>query len=1242
MKPRNAGGLRFAFLVGASLVLAAFTYSAVQAPHGQTTASGVPAVGLCPICNVPSARYSAFHDHVDTLVGPPAPTAAILQAEPVSQTPVFVWLQSGVGHLELAAFSVGLCAVILGWRWGPVFPKARTAGRAVPITMVLLLVVSSGNAIGRGPTAAAAVPVQPVKQVTYQSDFAHGYTRGWYVQPGVNAQSSLGLVSDGGQQVLNAQANGGPAINIMYTEGEDWRNMTVSATVKSVNGSILDLNFRQQFIPANASAYVLRLNLGSGQVSLNRTITEITTAAPVVRTSALGSAAYAASSGRWYQVSVNATGGHLQAAINGSKVIDVVDPQPLLFGTVSFAASQPYAAFRVSSVVATAQISPQGTWQQLGGPDGGQVQAIDIDPSNTSIVYAAAVHSGLWKSDNKGGFWKEVGYTNGVAGTKFNIVAVAPSNSSVLYASIEDSSQGGGASRSNDGGAHWRSLFQGTTGYFLETLAVDPTDPNTVYIGTEQTAGSTVPVGLLKSSNGGLAFSTLFLASVQTIAIARTNPQVIYVGTFDKGLMRSDDGGATWRSLHLPPGAAPVNRVVLDPNNPNIAVAHLGVVNLGGRTCGPLFRTTDGGATWTILAPELQQCQNTSQSNLSSTLDVAIAPSSGNTMYMAGTDSNGYGLVYRSDNSGTTWRLLSAKLASEPQTMKVDPTDPNTLYVGTFNDGVYRTTDGGATFVRVDTGFLGGGIYALALDPRNSNVIWASRGANGQGEVFGTDATLAKSTDGGVTWAEYSGPPSLVVGITIDQTNPNVMYVATAGSSFAKGSGVWKSIDGGNTWAQKNNGLADLNITTIVVSPSDSSTIFAGTGHRPYGGMVGHGIFKSTDAGNSWRKVNFPNLPVNSIVVNPATPSAMYAATFGQGVLKSTDGGENWSQAGTGIASPYVYALAIDPNQPSTLYAGANPFYADPKLPDPHSDVYKTTNAGGSWKAVLQDADIEWIMLDPGSTQGVYVGDHGGYIYSSPDGGTTWVYGTDQLRRIGGHVYMWANVVDTKNRALLVGTCGRGVFINHLSQGEPTTPTWLTIHFGPGTYNAVLSSNSSLSDFSFSQSSRALVFSVTGMTGTTAFTNVTVPTNLMGGPYTVTLDGAPLAPSSVVDVQSRNATQVVVSYVQNGKAQVIQLQASAITAVTTTSTSRTTTLTTTTTTSTSTSTSSVSTTSTTTTTSPTRSTTTATTSTTPEFPPAAPGLILAGVLFLVLLLGIASGRGRGQAKGGGPSLPPSP
>jgi photosystem II stability/assembly factor-like uncharacterized protein len=484
-----------------------------------------------------------------------------------------------------------------------------------------------------------------------------------------------------------------------------------------------------------------------------------------------------------------------------------------------------------------------------------------------------------------------------------------------------------------------------------------------------------------------------------------------------------------------------------------------------------------------------------------------------------------------------------------------------------------------------------------------------------------TDGTLAKSTDGGVSWAEFAGPPFLVVGITIDQSNPNVMYLATSGSTLAKGTGVWKSADGGSSWTQKSSGLADLNVTTVVVDPANSSVIFAGTGHRPYGGTVGHGVFKSTDGGNTWRKVNFPNLPVNTIVVNPLTPTIMYAATFGGGVQKSTDLGENWSPVNTGVANANIYALAIDPNQPNTLYAGANPFYASPNLPDPHSDVYKTTNAGAGWKVVLQDQDIEWIMLDPGNTQNVYVGDHGGYIYSSPDGGASWVYGTDQLRRIGGHVYMWANTVDSKDRALLVGTCGRGIFINHLTSGEPATPTWLKIHYGAGAYNAILSSNSSLSDFSFSQASRALAFSVTGKTGVTAVANMTVPTNLLGAPFTVTLDGVQLSPLSTVDTPSKNTTQLLVSFTLNGRAQVLQLQASAILAVTSTTTITSTSTSTTTTSSTSTSSSSTA-----------SSSTTTSTSTVPEFTATDLGLVLAVVLFTSLVFAMVFERETGGGK----------
>lgn len=1021
--------------------------------------------------------------------------------------------------------------------------------KVLPLVVVGLLGLSSMPIFALAGAATTTVTPPTIKSVSYQSDFAHGYTTGWFIQPGTSPSGTTYLVADGGSKVLGASAKKGTNILVFYNGGEDWKNMSITTTLKWINGSVFYLNFRDQMTVANHSRYALQFDFGSGALSLLKVL-QVGNNPPT--TTQFGSSVnYALSLNVWYIVGITANGGALSVTVNGSPVISFTDPTPLLFGTIGVENDDVYGAFRIGSVTVTSTIPPQATWEQLGGPDGGQIQAIDIDPSNTSIIYVGAVHTGVLKSDNKGDFWREIGYSNGLTGTKANIVVVALSNSSIIYASLEDSSTGGGVSRSDDKGLHWRALSQGLTGYFVETLAVDPTNPDVVYIATENLVGSTLPVGLEKSTDGGNTWTTLLSAQVQSIAISRSNPSTIYVGTFDQGVMRSDNGGTTWRSVTPALGQGqPFNRVVVDPQNPNVAIAHQGVLNLAGRTCGALFRTTDGGTTWNVLSGTMPFFGEQPCSTAGGLIDLAQAPNSPSALYAIANYPNGTGVMFRSDDTGSTWLTLPPRMTVVPQVVKVDPTDANTVYVGTFGEGVYRSTDGGATLTHLTTGFLGGGIYALALYPGNSNVIYASRSINGAGDSNDL-GTLTKSVDGGVTWTDYAGPPFNIVYIAIDPVTPSTMYVATSGS-LGSGTGLWKSADGGSTWLQKNQGLTYMNLTTVVINPSNTNMILVGTGHRPYGGTAGGGIFKSTDGGDTWHKVSIPNYPINSIVINPSSTNIMYAATFGGGVYKSTDSGETWSQSNSGIGNNDVYALAINPNQPDTLYAGVNPFYADPTGPETSVTVFKTTDGGASWKNVLLDTDVEWIMLDPANPNNVYEGNHGGYISWSLDGGSTWSYGTDMIRKIGGHAYMWAAVADPGKDALLVGTCGRGVFINHLAAAETSTPIWLKLQYNGSPYNAIFASNSTLSDFRFSTTTGSMKFSVAGTAAARAVSNITVPTSLLAGPYTVTLGGAPLTPISTTTVPSKGVAEVVVAYTQNGGPQQLVVSGTLQTTTTTT------------------------------------------------------------------------------------------
>jgi len=1144
-------------LLGTLLFLTALALRATSLGPASTAGAGT-----CLTCTEAAASFGLAQQDDGSFAGPPSQLAS-KGITFLGTVAAGLWYYGPpIGIALFAALSLAIFRV----RNIPL-SKGKVA-RLAPVLVICLLLVSAvylGRPQSLNVTAATAT-APATELVTYQSDFAHGYITGWFVQPGTNSLATVGIVSDSGTKVLSASAHNAPSATVFYNAGEDWQNLTVSVMFKGVNGTQFDLYFRDQMVVSTYSSYRAHIDVNAQVVSLLKSVALGST--PAVLTN-LAQANFAFSRNVWYTISIVANGGTLQVSFNGVRIISTNDPSPITYGTIAFNSQDVYGSYRIASASVTAQVPPQSTWQQLGGPDGGQIQALDIDPANTNIVYAGAVHTGVLKSDNKGDFWREVGYSNGMTGTKANIVTVAPSNSSIVYASLEDSSTGGGAYRSDDGGLHWRALSQGLSGYFVNAISVDPTNPNVVYLATERTDFSTLPVGLEKSLDGGTTYTTLVNAQVDTIAVSRSNPRTVYIGTLDQGLLRSDDAGASWRNItpagfvFLPPYPAPFNRVVIDPQNSNIVIAHQGILNLGGRTCGPIFRSTDSGNTWSVISENVPYFGQNFCSPSGGLTDVAQSISSPTALYCTASYPNGTGAYFRSDDSGATWRQLKGGMAAPPEVVKIDPTNPDVVYIGTFGEGIYRTVDGGATLTHVTTGLLGGGIYALAIYPGKSNIIFASRSINGFGEFSNSLGTLAKSVDGGISWSDYNGPPFNIVDIQIDQTNPSTMYAATSGSPNAKGTGLWKTTDGGANWMQKNQGLAYLNLTTIAINPSNPNVLLVGTGHRPYGGTAGGGIYKSADGGNTWHKVSIPNLEINRILINPSNPNVIYAATFGGGVYKSTDGGENWSQANAGIGNNYVYALAINPAQPDTLYAGINPFYADPSSPESNSAVFKSTDGGSSWNLVLLDRDVEWILLDPGNPQSVYEGNHGGYISWSADGGSTWTYGSEMIRRIGGHAYMWAATTDPGRRALLIGTCGRGVFINRLATAEVPTPTWLKIPFNEAYFSATFLSNSSFLDFRFSQAASSFVFTTVGAAGTRALVNVSIPTNLLAGPYSLSLDGASVAPTSTKNLPAKNLTQILVSFVLNGKSQLLIVQGSLVTTTTTSSTtSRTTTATT--------------------------------------------------------------------------------
>jgi hypothetical protein len=313
----------------------------------------------------------------------------------------------------------------------------------------------------------------------------------------------------------------------------------------------------------------------------------------------------------------------------------------------------------------------------------------------------------------------------------------------------------------------------------------------------------------------------------------------------------------------------------------------------------------------------------------------------------------------------------------------------------------------------------GGAVYSLAVDPGNSNNVYAGTSS---GKVY-------KSTDGGLGWSLSSVglAGGAVYSMAIDPGNPSVIYAGT--------DAVYRSINGGASWSTFGAGLpAGNSILSLVIDPSTPATIYLVSGiyfseYAHYGD-----VYKSTNGGASWFTLNLSF--VASLAIDPSMPNTIYAGGYGI-VFKSIDGGISWIR--TYIPYPiHIRAIAIDPLTPSKLYAGAaHAFYA-------------SSDGGANWEFLSDETrfGIESIVIDPLTPNTIYVATKGG-VYRSTDGGLEWGAFNDGL--ISLNVYTLAK--DSSGRHIHAGT-DAGVFSMSNSNSNQKPLIFIPGIAGSRLYNA--------------------------------------------------------------------------------------------------------------------------------------------------------------------------------------------
>lgn len=391
--------------------------------------------------------------------------------------------------------------------------------------------------------------------------------------------------------------------------------------------------------------------------------------------------------------------------------------------------------------------------------------------------------------------------------------------------------------------------------------------------------------------------------------------------------------------------------------------------------------------------------------------------------------------VYQSTNGGKSWILLANNNLNPYVTKLLVLSDA--IYAVTYEGGLYKTTDQGQNWTAINNG-LPSSANDLVFANNNLYTVTNDDSPNGSG-VF-------VSTDEGVNWSSTGAFP--VPGDTLNAilVQGNTFYVGTSAH------GIYQSLDGGKSWSQINNGLNQMNITSLITS---NGVVYAGslnyngncgvfkstdsgktwvradnglgsrllTGFAVSGNIIyastSHGVYKTTD-GSNWTNINngLSYLSVASVTVNN---SILFANTEG-GVYQSVDGGNNWNNINTGILANYITGLLALPN--GIVYAGTSA-----------GGVFKSINNGLTWTLTMQginlgtSGDMSNFVADNNNNIYMVSGKNGfdNVVYQTNINGSSWQALNPPTDQWGGTIAPASLLVNGSN--LYLGSLGSAVYV---------------------------------------------------------------------------------------------------------------------------------------------------------------------------------------------------------------------
>lgn len=329
----------------------------------------------------------------------------------------------------------------------------------------------------------------------------------------------------------------------------------------------------------------------------------------------------------------------------------------------------------------------------------------------------------------------------------------------------------------------------------------------------------------------------------------------------------------------------------------------------------------------------------------------------------------------------------------------VNPKNHSEYYVGVACGNIWKTTNSGVTWKPVFDCYGSYSIGALAMDPNNSNIVWAGTGENNHQRALGYGDGVYKTIDGGENWKNMGLHDSRQIGmIAIDPRNSNIVFVAAEGSVWGPGGerGLYKTIDGGLTWQKVLEISEHTGVNNVIMDPKNPDIMYATSEQRrrhvftKIGGGPESAVYKSEDGGETWYKImeGLPEVHIGGmgIAISPVDHNILYLIVEAEddkgGFFRSTNRGASWVKMSDHTSSGQYY----------------NEIYCDPvdvdKVYSVETYSHFTEDAGKTWKRLgleNRHVDDHAMWIDPFDTKHFLIGGDGG-IYETYDRGEHYIF----------------------------------------------------------------------------------------------------------------------------------------------------------------------------------------------------------------------------------------------------------